>query len=59
MQIYTKIAYRDGTLFTVWGPCSSNGQPDPCGCPQCKHADQLKAGGKEWEEEYQKALGVK
>jgi hypothetical protein len=55
MSIFTFIAYKNKSLFTVWGPCSGEGKI-PCDCPQCKHADKLEAEGKDWETEYQKAL---
>ena len=52
-NVFSHIAYHDGTLFTVWGPCS-DGRKDPCDCPQCSHAAKLEAEGKDWEREYQK-----
>ena len=50
---YHIIAYKNGELFTVWGPCSGIGK-DPCDCPQCQHAQKLEDAGLDWETEYQK-----
>ncbi len=47
---YIKIAYEEGTLFSVWGPCS-DGSKNPCDCPQCKHAEKLEAAGLDYNEE--------
>ena len=52
---YIKIAYEEGTLFSVWGPCS-DGSKNPCDCPQCKHAEKLEAAGLDYNEEYAKAI---
>lgn len=55
MSIFTKIAYEEGVLFSKWGPCS-DGSYDPCQCKQCKWADKLESEGKDYSEEYDKAM---
>jgi hypothetical protein len=54
MSIFAHIAYEDGVLFSVWGPCSCSSTDDYC--IQCQHIDKLEAEGKDYEEEYQKAI---
>lgn len=48
------IAAKEGSLYTVWGPCT-DGSKIECDCPQCTHANKLEAEGKDWDEEYAKA----
>lgn len=55
MSVYTKISYEEGSLFTVWGPCSGF-KKDPCDCPQCTHAEDLVKRGLDYENEYEKFL---
>lgn len=54
MSVYAHIAFHDGSLGTVWGPCS-DGTKFICECPQCEHANKLEADGKDWETEYEAA----
>lgn len=54
MSVYAYIAFHEGSLGTVWGPCS-DGRTDPCECPQCRHANELSANGKDWNTEYRAA----
>ena len=57
MSVYDYIAYKDGSLFTIWGPCTGDGtQEEQCDCPQSQHADKLEAEGKDFNEEYDKAM---
>ena len=55
MSVYDAIAYRDGLFHTIWGPCWY-GWKEPCDCPSCVHADKLAAEGKDWDEEFHRAL---
>ena len=55
MSVYNYIAFHDGSLFSIWGPCSGDGKKLHCDCPQCRHADKLAADGKDWDLEYEKA----
>ena len=37
-SLYELIAYREGSLFSIWGPCS-DGTVSRCECEQCLHAN--------------------
>lgn len=52
--MFEYIAAGDGSLFTIWGPCT-DGSKLVCDCPQCQHANKLANEGKDWDEEYEKA----
>ena len=52
--MFDLIAAKDGSLGSVWGPCT-DGSKLECDCPQCQHANQLEAEGKDWDVEYDKA----
>lgn len=54
MSAFQYIALREGSLFSIWGPCT-DGSKLECDCPQCEHANKLEAEGKDWDEEYEKA----
>lgn len=53
--MYDYIAYKDGSLGTIWGPCSGDGSKNPCECKQCRHANQLDEEGKDFNLEYENA----
>ena len=55
MGIFEMIALEDGTLFSIWGPCT-DGSKMECDCPQCQHANKLEAEGKDFCEEYEKFI---
>ena len=57
MSIYDHIAHEEGLLFTIWGPCFGDGR-DPCDCPSCKNADKIASEGKDWDEEFEKAMSI-
>lgn len=54
--MFNRIAFEDGSLGTIWGPCTGDGG-EPCECPSCQNAERLFADGKDWDEEYEKARG--
>jgi hypothetical protein len=52
--MFNFIAAMDGSLGTVWGPCT-DGSKLECDCQQCIHANKLFSEGKDWDVEYEKA----
>lgn len=54
MSIFDYIAFNDGSLGTVWGPCS-DGTKISCDCPQCTHANRIEESGKDYSTEYELA----
>lgn len=54
MSVFYVIAYNDGSLGTIWGPCT-DGSKLTCDCPQCQNANRIEAEGLSWDEEYEKA----
>lgn len=55
MSVFTYLAWLEGSLGTIWGPCTGDGTEDPCQCPQCRHAEALEASGRDYDEEYELA----
>lgn len=55
---YFNIAYKDGVLFTKWGPCFCPSD-ESWECPACKNAEDLEAQGLDYDEEYEKAAQEK
>lgn len=51
---FVEIAFHDGDLYTIWGPCTGIGK-DSCDCPQCQHAQKIEDSGLDWDVEYRKA----
>ena len=54
MSVYLNIAWHDGSLGTIWGPCL-DGSKDPCECKACKNANRIEAEGLDFSAEYEKA----
>lgn len=54
-SLYELIAYREGSLFSIWGPCS-DGTVEPCQCKQCLHANAIEKAGLDYNEEYERAI---
>lgn len=52
--MYDIIAAHEGSGGTIWGPCT-DGSKFFCDCPQCEHANNIEASGKDWNVEYEKA----
>lgn len=57
MSAYDHIAYIEGSLGTIWGPCMGAGQngESQCNCGPCQNANRIEAEGLEYCEEYEKA----
>ena len=54
-SLYEFIAYREGSLFSIWGPCS-DGTVEPCQCKQCLHANAIEKAGLDYNKEYERAI---
>ena len=55
MNIYDYIAYQDGSIGTIWGPCL-DGSKENCDCKACQNADRINEAGLDFDEEYEKAM---
>ena len=55
MSVYDHIAYTDGSLGTIWGPCMGGGQKSACDCPPCQNANRIEAEGNDYADEYEAA----
>lgn len=57
MSAYDHIAYNDGSLGTIWGPCMGGAQDGKsgCNCGPCQNANRIEAEGKDYAEEYERA----
>lgn len=54
---FIEIASKEGSMYTKWGPCfcheGAGHEVDPC--IACQNANEIEAGGLDYDEEYQKA----